>query len=253
MPLPSNSKKSASSPPDRSAPATASASAPARPPSPSSARSAHVSAIKNSKPSASPPASSPNRSHAMPAFPSPPSNKSTPSTSPSTAADEVDPYLNLTKGGGGNLTREKVIASITKKFVIVVGEEKIVPRLGTNFPVFVEVIEFARPVVTRKLQSMGAAQSRPVPTPTAPPSSQTTETPTSTASSATAPTTTATTPTRSTSTCTKSPASSRPASSSTWARSDRRPCRRLRRTQILIGALYPHRPTVRRPLIRYSN
>jgi ribose 5-phosphate isomerase A len=70
-------------------------------------------------------------------------------------ADEVDPYLNLTKGGGGNLTREKVIASISKKFVIVVGQEKIVPRLGTNFPVFVEVIEFARPVVTRKLQSMG--------------------------------------------------------------------------------------------------
>jgi ribose 5-phosphate isomerase A len=70
-------------------------------------------------------------------------------------ADEVDPYLNLTKGGGGNLTREKVVASIAKKFVIVVGEEKVVPRLGTNFPVFVEVIEFARPVVTRKLQSMG--------------------------------------------------------------------------------------------------
>lgn len=72
-------------------------------------------------------------------------------------ADEVDPYLNLTKGGGGNLTREKVIASISKKFVIVVGGEKIVPRLGTNFPVFVEVIEFARPVVTRKLQALGAA------------------------------------------------------------------------------------------------
>ncbi|HUO09532.1 MAG TPA: ribose-5-phosphate isomerase RpiA [Phycisphaerae bacterium] len=71
-------------------------------------------------------------------------------------ADEVDPYLNLTKGGGGNLTREKVVASITKKFVIVVGEEKIAPRLGTYFPVFVEVIDFALPVVTRKLRSMGA-------------------------------------------------------------------------------------------------
>ena len=71
-------------------------------------------------------------------------------------ADEVDPYLNLTKGGGGNLTREKVVASITKKFVIVVGEEKLAPRLGTYFPVFVEVIDFAQPVVTRKLQSMGA-------------------------------------------------------------------------------------------------
>jgi ribose 5-phosphate isomerase A len=70
-------------------------------------------------------------------------------------ADEVDPYLNLLKGGGGNLTREKVVAGIAKKFVIVVGEEKIVPKLGTNFPVFVEVIEYARPVVARKLQSMG--------------------------------------------------------------------------------------------------
>ena len=72
-------------------------------------------------------------------------------------ADEVDPYLNLLKGGGGNLTREKVVASIAKRFVIVVGEEKIVPKLGTHFPVFVEVIEFARPVVARKLASMGGA------------------------------------------------------------------------------------------------
>jgi ribose 5-phosphate isomerase A len=71
-------------------------------------------------------------------------------------SDEVDPGLNLLKGGGGNLTREKVIASISKRFVIVVGEEKLVTRLGTNFPVFVEVIEFARPVVVRKIESMGA-------------------------------------------------------------------------------------------------
>lgn len=70
-------------------------------------------------------------------------------------ADEVDPYLNLLKGGGGNLTREKIVAGIAKKFVIVVGEEKVVPKLGTYFPVFVEVIEYARPVVARKLQSMG--------------------------------------------------------------------------------------------------
>lgn len=70
-------------------------------------------------------------------------------------ADEVDPYLNLLKGGGGNLTREKVVACIAKRFVIVVGEEKVVPKLGTHFPVFVEVIEFALPVVKRKLESMG--------------------------------------------------------------------------------------------------
>jgi ribose 5-phosphate isomerase A len=71
-------------------------------------------------------------------------------------ADEVDPDLNLIKGGGGNLTREKVVASISRKLVIVVGEEKLVARLGTKFPVFVEVVEFARPVVIRKLQAMGA-------------------------------------------------------------------------------------------------
>ena len=70
-------------------------------------------------------------------------------------ADEIDPNLNLIKGGGGNLTREKVIAAITAKFVVVAGEEKLVSRLGTNFPIFVEVIEFARPVVTRKLRAMG--------------------------------------------------------------------------------------------------
>jgi ribose 5-phosphate isomerase A len=70
-------------------------------------------------------------------------------------ADEVDPDLNLLKGGGGNLAREKVIASIAKRFVIVVGEEKIVPALGTSFPVFIEVIEFAQPVVVRKIEGMG--------------------------------------------------------------------------------------------------
>jgi ribose 5-phosphate isomerase A len=71
-------------------------------------------------------------------------------------ADEVDPEFNCIKGGGGNLAREKVIVSISKRFVLVVGEEKIVSRLGTSFPVFIELIEFSRPVVVRKLQSMGA-------------------------------------------------------------------------------------------------
>jgi ribose 5-phosphate isomerase A len=71
-------------------------------------------------------------------------------------ADEVDPKLNLIKGGGGYLTREKVVASISRRFVIVVGEEKMVAQLGTRFPVFVEVLEFARAVVTRRIEALGA-------------------------------------------------------------------------------------------------
>ncbi len=71
-------------------------------------------------------------------------------------ADEVDPALNLIKGGGGNLSREKIVAGVSRKLVIVVGGEKIVPRLGTHFPVFVEAIEFARPVIIRQLQALGA-------------------------------------------------------------------------------------------------
>ncbi len=71
-------------------------------------------------------------------------------------ADEVDPNLNLLKGGGGDLLREKVVASISRRLVIVVGREKIVPRLGTQFPVFLEIIAFAMPTVTRAVQAMGA-------------------------------------------------------------------------------------------------
>ena len=71
-------------------------------------------------------------------------------------ADEVDPSLNLLKGGGGDLLREKVVASISRRLVIVVGREKVVPRLGTQFPVFLEIIAFAMPTVTRAVQAMGA-------------------------------------------------------------------------------------------------
>ena len=75
-------------------------------------------------------------------------------------ADEVDPELGLIKGGGGYLAREKVVASISKRFVIVVGEEKIVPKLGMKFPVFLEVMEFARAVVTRRVEALGAKVTR---------------------------------------------------------------------------------------------
>jgi ribose 5-phosphate isomerase A len=70
-------------------------------------------------------------------------------------ADEVDPQLRLIKGGGGALLREKIVASATKQFVIVVDETKRVAVLG-RFPLPVEVIEFARAVVVRKIEALGA-------------------------------------------------------------------------------------------------
>lgn len=57
-------------------------------------------------------------------------------------ADEVDPQLNLIKGGGGALLREKIIAQATRREVIVVDDSKLVPALGTNWAVPVEVIPF---------------------------------------------------------------------------------------------------------------
>ncbi len=70
-------------------------------------------------------------------------------------ADEVTPDFDLLKGGGGDLLREKVVASISRRFVIVVGHEKLVPCLGDKFPVFIEVVTFALPVVVRHLQTLG--------------------------------------------------------------------------------------------------
>src|SRR5712692_1123505 len=70
-------------------------------------------------------------------------------------ADEVDPKLNLIKGGGGALLREKVVASASKKMVVVADSGKIVPVLG-KFPLPVEVIDFARPVIEKKIAALGA-------------------------------------------------------------------------------------------------
>ncbi|KAK3251023.1 hypothetical protein CYMTET_39628 [Cymbomonas tetramitiformis] len=71
-------------------------------------------------------------------------------------ADELDPELNLIKGGGGNLLREKILEARAKRLVIVVGEEKTVARLGTGaFPIFLEVVEFGRASVTKALEARG--------------------------------------------------------------------------------------------------
>jgi ribose 5-phosphate isomerase A len=74
-------------------------------------------------------------------------------------ADEVDTHLQLIKGGGGHLLREKVIASMARQLIILVGFEKVVAHLGQVFPVFVEVVDFALPVVQRRLTALGATVS----------------------------------------------------------------------------------------------
>ena len=69
-------------------------------------------------------------------------------------ADESDHYLNLIKGGGGALTREKIIAGASKKFVCIADETKLVDVLG-KFPLPVEVIPMARSFVARELTKLG--------------------------------------------------------------------------------------------------
>ena len=69
-------------------------------------------------------------------------------------ADEVGPELALIKGGGGALLREKIVASAAKKFIVVVDSTKVVDTLGA-FPLPVEVIKMALPLVLPKLQALG--------------------------------------------------------------------------------------------------
>lgn len=69
-------------------------------------------------------------------------------------ADEIDHALNMTKGGGGALTREKIVASVAEKFVCIVDESKLVDCLG-GFPLPVEVIPMAAAVVARRLAALG--------------------------------------------------------------------------------------------------
>jgi ribose 5-phosphate isomerase A len=70
-------------------------------------------------------------------------------------ADEVDNNLNLTKGGGGALFQEKVVASASKKLVIIVGESKLVEKLASRFLIPIEVLPFSLGVVRRKIIAMG--------------------------------------------------------------------------------------------------
>jgi len=71
-------------------------------------------------------------------------------------ADEVDPNLDLIKGGGGALLREKIVAQASRREVIVVVESKLSPALGTRWPVPVEVIPFGWQSQISFLESLGA-------------------------------------------------------------------------------------------------
>ena len=70
-------------------------------------------------------------------------------------ADEFDPQLHLIKGGGGALLREKIIASASRQVVIIADSNKQVAVLG-KFPLPVEVIPFAQPLVASRITALGA-------------------------------------------------------------------------------------------------
>ncbi len=70
-------------------------------------------------------------------------------------ADEVDPQKNLIKGGGAAHTREKVVDYLANRFIVVIDAGKLVDRLGSVFPVPVEVIPMAIAPVTRAIEKLG--------------------------------------------------------------------------------------------------
>jgi ribose 5-phosphate isomerase A len=70
-------------------------------------------------------------------------------------ADEVSDSLDLTKGGGGALLREKLLAELSRELVIIVDPTKLVRHLGERSPIPVEVVPFARPVVAHALEARG--------------------------------------------------------------------------------------------------
>lgn len=69
-------------------------------------------------------------------------------------ADEITEHMHMLKGGGGALTREKIVAAVAKKFICICDESKFVPILG-KFPLPVEVLPMARSQVARALVKLG--------------------------------------------------------------------------------------------------
>lgn len=74
-------------------------------------------------------------------------------------ADEVDPRLDLVKGLGGAMVREKIVAASSRRVVIVVGAEKLVERLGVRAAVPIEVVPFGLSLCARRVVALGAQPS----------------------------------------------------------------------------------------------
>lgn len=70
-------------------------------------------------------------------------------------ADEVDPNHDLIKGGGAAHTREKIVDALADRFIVVIDESKLVDRLGSKFPVPIEVLPMAHAAVTRAVKELG--------------------------------------------------------------------------------------------------
>jgi len=73
-------------------------------------------------------------------------------------ADEIDPSLNLIKGGGAAHTLEKIVHASASQFIVVADDSKLVDKLGSKFYVPVEVIPYAIALVEKKLKDLGASE-----------------------------------------------------------------------------------------------
>jgi ribose 5-phosphate isomerase A len=75
-------------------------------------------------------------------------------------ADEVDPRLDLLKGGGGAQTRERIVAASASSFVVLVDSGKLVDTLGERMPVALEIVPEAVRLVSRRLEALGSVPTR---------------------------------------------------------------------------------------------